>query len=943
MTTEHPPQAPNPRGTSKDGNAAASGGDRRPNKRRGNRGGRGGGAAGRGDGETNNTDAAADATSNNRRRRGGGRGRGGRGGHQVAPNIEAPSSPRSEMAIEFISDCIDANDGAADTTATDTKNNRPSTNPNRQRQKKPKPNLTNNNTTIATNEGDAANTNDTKKKKSPRKKKPKQKKSYPWTQYLPPDAVDPISLDPLDELSYPPFALVVDEPFVAIMPGMWPPPSAKDVDSTTKNATDGKSNDGLTTQDRELLILREQWGEGLAETANKTANGKQPATASSVVAAPTNSTATSPADVQGRIFNLFDGRVLAYYLVSTLQFIDPLNRRDLTRPELVALDAYLSQHKLGNAGVVEAYDDKGVTVSSAGIAGQTAGGRAEILQQEARAILGSFFRGGAAADGQQQQNNQQPQSSRRQRRQNGERVTRGGGDDVTNSFQRMYLSDEQRSRANQRTNRAHEVSNQQEYHDSGIYAGDYGGFIMIDDDINPGLRSGIPTTNNNRTGTLYSARHIAEHHSQEAQVREGNFPSLPSTSADQNVTAPPKKPPAPGGPSKSLKKITKVVKKTTPAELAKQKKAREEALRKAEMSRLNYFDPDNLQPGNQMQSGLMTAPVAVTKLPPSEVVLERNKNLAMALGVAPATLRNQIQLTGWKRPTSTVVDYDEFGNELNATQYPDELLLKARDRMTELLKLEKIWKKFLADDRDASCSLKPMDRPTRVFVHEYSDFWRLTTQSYDPEGRRYIHCVKTVDTSTPHPLLSEAVRKWRGPAPAGIVALPTIPAAIAPTAPTTAPQPSADGWHNEQRVPLKLAPRTVAEGSELPLPSSGGLTRSTSTPLLSMTGEKPPPPRFAGLQEAERPKLELAPRTVPTTQDYNKYAAKAEEEARRKRNEEARLQRQEERAKKELAKAQKQQAILSSAFASDDEDAQSSGSDWFEDEAAFEGSDDEGL
>mmetsp|Transcript_39030 Transcript_39030/g.70302 ORF Transcript_39030/g.70302 Transcript_39030/m.70302 type:complete len:86 (+) Transcript_39030:890-1147(+) len=41
-----------------------------------------------------------------------------------------------------------------------------------------------------------------------------------------------------------------------------------------------------------------------------------------------------------------------------------------------------------------------------------------------------------------------------------------------------------------------------------------------------------------------------------------------------------------------------------------------------------------------------------------------------------------------------------------------------------LLKLENQWKKFLADDRAASCSLKPMARPLRKFVHEYGDFWK---------------------------------------------------------------------------------------------------------------------------------------------------------------------------------------------------------------------------
>ena len=71
-------------------------------------------------------------------------------------------------------------------------------------------------------------------------------------------------------------------------------------------------------------------------------------------------------------------------MVSTLQFIDPLNRRDLTRDELLHLDRYLRLHKFDNLNVTEAYDAKGISVSKAGATAQTAAGRAAILQQEAQ-------------------------------------------------------------------------------------------------------------------------------------------------------------------------------------------------------------------------------------------------------------------------------------------------------------------------------------------------------------------------------------------------------------------------------------------------------------------------------------------------------------------------------------------------------------------------------
>ena len=54
----------------------------------------------------------------------------------------------------------------------------------------------------------------------------------------------------------------------------------------------------------------------------------------------------------------FDGRVLANYLVSTGSFLHPISRRDITRDECVRLDAYVRQHKLGEANVVLAFERK---------------------------------------------------------------------------------------------------------------------------------------------------------------------------------------------------------------------------------------------------------------------------------------------------------------------------------------------------------------------------------------------------------------------------------------------------------------------------------------------------------------------------------------------------------------------------------------------------------
>jgi hypothetical protein len=48
--------------------------------------------------------------------------------------------------------------------------------------------------------------------------------------------------------------------------------------------------------------------------------------------------------VGGNDEHLFDGQVLAYFLVSTANFIDPLSREPLTRDDCRKLDEYLKQH-----------------------------------------------------------------------------------------------------------------------------------------------------------------------------------------------------------------------------------------------------------------------------------------------------------------------------------------------------------------------------------------------------------------------------------------------------------------------------------------------------------------------------------------------------------------------------------------------------------------------
>jgi len=153
----------------------------------------------------------------------------------------------------------------------------------------------------------------------------------------------------------------------------------------------------------------------------------------------------------------------AFYLVSELQFIDPLNRRDLTRDELILLDAYLKRHRLKEMKVVEAYDDRGLSVSKASARGQTVEGRLRIRQEEARQLLNSLF---------------------------GDRTFRA-------------LNDEHRNDAQS------SVPEQLPYdlwnHDDGMYADV--GMVLIDDDVNPGLRGGIPPPSSTETHQPQASTH----------------------------------------------------------------------------------------------------------------------------------------------------------------------------------------------------------------------------------------------------------------------------------------------------------------------------------------------------------------------------------------------------------------------------------------------------
>ena len=761
------------------------------------------------------------------------------------------------------------------------------------------------------------NKNNNNNNKKPRKK-------YPWRRYIPVGTVDPITLENLQTLEYPPFALCADKPYV---PVTWPVQDDDDDNKTGNN--NNKSEDvGIASKkvpseaDLEELNrkrLAEQWGlELLKSDAEEENNPSRKLTGKEK-----SDSDPPPPPLSKRPYNLFDGRALAYYMVSQLQFIDPLNRRDLTRPELVNLDHYLVRHGLftGDLKVTEAYDAKGVTLSSAGAAAATAQGRADIMQQMAQQLLNSLFVGHSVTTG---RNNSATVPSEPHGRQAS-----------TLSLQEQYAALQRQEQ---------EIAQQQQRQTFAPFAGasDFGadniygpvdsgaGFIVIDDDENPEMRgrndfpslsasAGDEGRNDyHNIGPFYSASHIADRYagngmrSSAVPSTDTAFPALSASSYVSNREATGaaasssnnKKPPSKA--SKTLAKISGLVKKTDPEEKQRQWEAREAARRKAMMSNMSFGMNHSMA---DTSTGLLLPPQLApdTITTASQEKIERNKAFAEALGVKPATQR--YYKSGWARPTESNVSLDEFGNELDAALYPEMLIAAARERMPQVLKLEKKLKSFLMDDRAASLPLNPMDKATRALVHQYAEFWNLKTESFDPEPKRYINCVKMLETHTPYPLLTDAVKNWRGP-------LPEVPTSFFSD-------------HTSQQ--------TAGQVSK---------SRELSSSVADVANS-----RFDGLLEKERTKLQLSARTVPLEllpfeSQQQKEAAAAYDAAEDLKKQQERIE--EKRRRKREAEEKKKQ-LLEKVFASDDEEnesksreASSDNDSWGDEpEALFTGSDDE--
>jgi hypothetical protein len=874
--------------------------------------------------QLSNMDLAPSQTINASRRRNRGK-----------PKVEDSGETTQTTASSSKKDSAVESSGKPDATASASASVKPAAKKNRsQKKKKAKaPNETANAQEKGA-EGKPNGDEQQSKKKQPaksnnnkgRNKRNNARKRYPWRKHLPADSVDPITLETLDSLTYPPFAMYASAPHLPIPE--WPIPEIAAETSSSEPAPAAAE----TEEDRQRRIISEQWGHKLTENENVVVEEEE-------LVAPSK-----------RHYHLYDGRALAYYMVSQLQFIDPLNRRDLTRDELVNLDRYLRRHNFTDINVTEAYDTKGVTFSSAGATANTAAGRVAILQQLAGNLLNGLF-------GRTSVSSQQPSSSQSSRPAG---AAAAAAPASTNRLMMQYQAHEQSQEQSSNRRRNNNTYTSQDEtggtdfpEDLGIY-GDAGGVLVIDDDLHPGLRSnavefrpaapaGTDATESSGSNLFWSASHIAARYGHAAMVQQENFPSLarsPPAESQPKLELLVAKKPAPS--VKTLSRITKTVRKTDPDEVNRQWEAREDSRRKAALSKLTFGSNQAAWETSVMQDIPSSLPPTTTSDGvPTEAQLERNRAFAQALGVAPATLRANLN-AGWARPTQTTVELDDFGHELNATLYPDSLVMWVRENMGPVLKLERKWKAFLGDDTAQSLSMNHMDKPLRKRVHEYSDFWKLQTESFDPEPKRYIYCAKLRDTCAPYPLLSDAARNWRGPRPV-LQSTSSLPSDQQTVGQSAQGRELASG---PDRVPLSLKPRSQTIDSE-PTESLPGMAISGARTLTMTEPDAALNSRFGALAVGrERSKLELQKRTLPLelpAYDQPKGFDFSEEVQLQK-------ERVELRARKEREVESRKQRALEAAFASSDEEggggrygAGDDDSEWSEDEqvALYAGEDED--
>eukprot|EP01038_Epipyxis_sp_PR26KG_P014649 gene14649-19680_t len=114
--------------------------------------------------------------------------------------------------------------------------------------------------------------------------------------------------------------------------------------------------------------------------------------------------------------------------------------------------------------------------------------------------------------------------------------------------------------------------------------------------------------------------------------------------------------------------------------------------------------------------------------------------------------------------------------EIGRVLYPPSLVIWAKNNRVDLLKIEKKMSELINTKYLTSVQLKPMASSMRTAVHHLARYYNLNSYEFDPEPKRYISLVKTIDSAVPSMLLSAS----------SLLPVPIIPP-INPTGSTISP------------------------------------------------------------------------------------------------------------------------------------------------------------
>jgi len=138
----------------------------------------------------------------------------------------------------------------------------------------------------------------------------------------------------------------------------------------------------------------------------------------------------------------------------------------------------------------------------------------------------------------------------------------------------------------------------------------------------------------------------------------------------------------------------------------------------------------------------------------------RNQQLADSFGVAAQpTFVQGAPVASVGSSTTAAGSSVSFADLLRRPLYTPNIVAWASKDIHEVVKIERKLDALVKTPSDSSVQLKPMTAGARAYVHAMARYYGLHSYEFDPEPRRYISLVKTVDTSVPPVLLSTAAQE----------------------------------------------------------------------------------------------------------------------------------------------------------------------------------------